>query len=150
MTRPHLKASFYTLGCRLNQAETALIASRFQQDGYRVVDFGEHADICVINSCTVTEQADAKCRQIVRQVLRQNPDTFVAVVGCYAQTGTETLQKIDGIDLIVGTQDKLNVLDYIAEPIKAEQPQVVRNRMMRAPFTIQSEGALNTTTRANL
>lgn len=150
MTRPHLKASFYTLGCRLNQAETALIASRFQQDGYRVVDFGEHADICVINSCTVTEQADAKCRQIVRQVLRQNPDTFVAVVGCYAQIGTETLQKIDGIDLIVGTQDKLNVLDYIAEPIKAEQPQVVRNRMMRAPFTIQSEGALNTTTRANL
>lgn len=150
LTTSHLKASFYTLGCRLNQAETSLIASRFQQNGYRVVDFGEQADVCVINSCTVTEQADAKCRQIVRQVLRKNPDTFVAVVGCYAQTGKEALRKIDGLDLIVGTQDKLDVLHYIGEPIKNGEARIVRNRMQRSPFTIPADGAMTTTTRANL
>ena len=81
-----LKASFYTLGCRLNQAETALISSTFTDGGYEIVPFNESADVCVINSCTVTEHADAKCRQLVRQVLKRNPQTYVAVVGCYSQT----------------------------------------------------------------
>jgi threonylcarbamoyladenosine tRNA methylthiotransferase MtaB len=90
-----LKASFFTLGCRLNQAETALIGNSFRQKGYELVEFGQLADVCVINSCTVTEQADAKCRQLVRQVLRKNPETFVAVVGCYAQIGAEALRKIN-------------------------------------------------------
>lgn len=150
MTSPHLKASFYTLGCRLNQAETSLIAGSFSLGGYDVVDFGERADVCVINSCTVTEQADAKCRQVVRQVLRRNPDTYVAVVGCYAQTGAEALQKIHGIDLIVGTQEKLNVLNHIDEPIKKSSPVVVRHRMTRTPFTIDAHCSEISTTRANL
>ena len=150
MTTPVLKASFYTLGCRLNQAETSLIASRFRQDGYNIVNFGEPSDVCVINSCTVTEQADAKCRQVVRQVLRRNPDTYVAVVGCYAQTGAEALQSIDGIDLIVGTQEKINVLDHIVEPIKNSAPLVVRKKMARTPFTIDVDSTEVSTTRANL
>jgi len=145
-----LKASFYTLGCRLNQAETALIGNTFRQKGYELVEFGRTADVCVINSCTVTEQADAKCRQLVRQVLRKNPETFVAVVGCYAQIGAEALQKIGGVDLIVGTQDKLRVIDFIDDPVKFPEPQIIRNKMTKAPFTIATDGMAAPTTRANL
>jgi threonylcarbamoyladenosine tRNA methylthiotransferase MtaB len=147
---PKLKASFYTLGCRLNQAETALIGNTFRQKGYELVEFGQAADVCVINSCTVTEQADAKCRQLVRQVLRKNPETFVAVVGCYAQIGAEALQKIEGIDLIVGTQDKLRVIDLIDDPIKLPEPQVIKSKMTKAPFTIATGTMAAPTTRANL
>jgi len=145
-----LKASFYTFGCRLNQAETALISNTFRHKGYELVEFGQTADVCVINSCTVTEQADAKCRQLVRQVLRKNPETFVAVVGCYAQIGSDALRKIDGIDLIVGTQDKLRVIEFIDDPVKLPEPQVIKNKMTKEPFTIATEAAAAPTTRANL
>ncbi len=148
-----LKASFHTLGCRLNQAETALISNRFRARGYDIVDERTASDVCVINSCTVTEGADGKCRQLVRQVLRRNPNTFVAVVGCYAQIGTEALKQIEGIDLIVGTQDKLRVLDLIEEPLKSPTPRIVRSRMNKEPFTIAPTalGAIaSPTTRANL
>lgn len=150
MSHSKLKASFYTLGCRLNQAETALIGNSFRQKGYDLVEFGQAADVCVINSCTVTEQADAKCRQLVRQVLRNNPETFVAVVGCYAQISTEALRKIDGVDLIVGTQDKLHVIDFIEDPVKLPEPQIIRNKMTKAPFTIATPAMAAPTTRANL
>jgi threonylcarbamoyladenosine tRNA methylthiotransferase MtaB len=150
VTPSKLKASFYTLGCRLNQAETALIGNTFRQKGYELVEFGKPSDVCVINSCTVTEQADSKCRQLVRQVLRRNPTTFVAVVGCYAQIGSDALRKIDGIDLIIGTQDKLRVSDFIDDPIKLPEPLVVKNKIPKTPFTIVTEGAAAPTTRANL
>jgi threonylcarbamoyladenosine tRNA methylthiotransferase MtaB len=145
-----LKASFHTLGCRLNQAETALISNRFRAQGYQVVEEAAASDVCVINSCTVTEGADSKCRQLVRQVLRRNPNTFVAVVGCYAQIGAEALKKIEGIDLIVGTQDKLRVLDFIDEPLKLPAPRVVRSRTTKEPFTIAPNDLPAPTTRANL
>jgi len=150
MSQLKLKASFYTLGCRLNQAETALIGNTFRQKGYELVEFGQSVDVCVINSCTVTEQADSKCRQLVRQVLRKNPETFVAIVGCYAQIGSEALRKIDGIDLIVGTQDKLRVIDYIDDPVKLPEPQIIKSKMTKAPFTIATEAMAAPTTRANL
>jgi len=150
MTQSKLKASFYTLGCRLNQAETALIGNTFRRKGYELVEFGEPADVCVINSCTVTEQADSKCRQLVRQVLRKNPATFVAVVGCYAQIGSDALRQVNGIDLIVGTQDKLRVSDFIDDPVKLPEPLIVKNKMTKAPFTIAADGNAAPTTRANL
>ena len=145
-----LSASFYTLGCRLNQAETALVRDTFRNDGYELVRFGEKSDVCIINSCTVTDNADVRCRKLVRQVLRNNPDTYIAVIGCYAQTGAEELSKIDGIDLIVGTQDKLNVLNFIDEPVKRAEPRIVMSKMTRAPFTIDIAGADIPTTRANI
>jgi len=145
-----LKASFHTLGCRLNQAETALISNRFRAQGYEIVASDAASDVCVINSCTVTDNADSKCRQLVRQVLRHNPNTFVAVVGCYAQVGVEALKKIGGIDLIVGTQDKLRVLDLIGAPLKLPEPHIVRNRMARNSFTIATSSLPAPTTRANL
>ncbi len=138
---PHgLRVALATLGCRLNEAETASIGQRFVARGYTVVPFGEPADVCVVNSCTVTLEADRKCRQLVRQALKRNPETFVAVVGCYAQVGHEALQRIDGLDLIVGSAEKLNVVELIDErPGKRPAPEVVRPRPSREAFALPSE-----------
>jgi threonylcarbamoyladenosine tRNA methylthiotransferase MtaB len=106
--------------------------------------------VCVINTCTVTEQADAKCRQLVRQVLRKSPEAFVAVVGCYAQIGTETLRNIEGIDLIVGTEEKMQVSDFIDIPQKLPEPVIRKSRIKKTPFTISSVGNYENATRANL
>lgn len=148
-----LRVSLVTLGCRLNEAESAVIGRRFAARGYDVVPFGEPADVCVVNSCTVTHEADRKCRQVVRQALRRNPDTFVAVVGCYAQIGHEALKQIEGLDLIVGSAEKLNVVDWIDEPAKRSEPQVVRPRPTRQPFALPLDDAgagLAAHVRANL
>jgi len=150
MHKTPYKASFYTLGCRLNQAETSLISNTFKEKGFEIVAYGEDTDVCVINTCTVTEQADAKCRQLVRQVLKRSPDAFVAVVGCYAQMGAETLQKIDGVDLIVGTEEKMQVSDFIDIPHKLPQAVVRRSKIKNTPFTISSVGNYEHATRANL
>lgn len=131
-----MKVALYTLGCRLNQAETALIGQTFRERGYEIVPFDEPADVCVINTCTVTHQADSKCRQVVRQVLRKHPDTFVAVVGCYAQIGADALATIEGLDLIVGNQHKLDVAEFVADGGKRATPEIVRPRISRTPFTI--------------
>jgi threonylcarbamoyladenosine tRNA methylthiotransferase MtaB len=147
-----LRASFYTLGCRLNQAETASISATFAARGYTIVDFGDETDVCVINTCSVTEGAEAKCRQAVRAVLRRSPQAYVAVTGCYAQVGVEPLQRIDGLDLIVGTEDKMRVVDLIAEPLhKSASPQVVHTKKInRDAFTIDLVGDYSHQTRANL
>ncbi len=147
--RPY-RASFYTLGCRLNQAETSLISNNFKNKGYEVVDYGQATDLCVINTCTVTEQADAKCRQLVRQVLKRSPEAFVAVVGCYAQMGAEELAGIEGVDLILGTEDKMQVADFIDVPQKLPEPLIRRSKIKNTPFTISSVGNYEHATRANL
>ncbi len=150
MTISKYRASFYTLGCRLNQAETALISNTFKEKGYQIAEFGEPTDVCVINTCTVTEQANAKCRQLVRQVLKRAPGTFVAVVGCYAQLGDDEIKDIDGVDLIVGTEEKMQVADYIDVPQKLPEPLIRRSRIRRTPFTLSSVGNYENATRANL
>ncbi len=150
MDQQNYRASLYTLGCRLNQAETAIISSTFKQKGYEIVDFGKPTDVCVINTCTVTEKADAECRKLVRQILRRSPEAFVAVVGCYAQIGTEALQQIDGIDLIVGTEEKMRVSDFIDIPHKLPTPVIRKSKISRTPFTISSVGNYEHATRANL
>ena len=148
--KPNYKASFYTLGCRLNQAETSLISNTFKERNYEIVEYGQPTDVCVINTCTVTEQADAKCRQLVRQVLKRSPDAFVAVVGCYAQMGAEALKEIEGIDLIVGTEEKLAVADFIDIPQKLPEPIIRKSKISKTPFTISSVGNYENATRANL
>ncbi len=145
------KASLHTLGCRLNQAETAIIARTLENAGYQIVDFGQPADLTVINTCTVTEQADSKCRQAVRKTLRQRPDTYVAVVGCYAQMAVDTIRGIGGVDLIIGNEHKLRVVDYLEDLAKQEQPLVVHSpKISRDEFTIESYGLYDNSTRANL
>ena len=146
-----LRASFYTLGCRLNQAETASISATFAARGYDIVDFGEDTDVCVINTCSVTEGAESKCRQAVRAVLRRSPQAYVAVTGCYAQVGVDALKRIEGLDLIVGTEDKMRVAEFIEAPEKQGEPQVVhRTKISRGAFTLDVIGDYSSQTRANL
>lgn len=146
-----LRASFHTLGCRLNQAETATISATFVQKGYTVVEFGTDTDVCVINTCSVTDGAEAKCRQAVRAALRRSPAAYVVVTGCYAQVGVAALQEITGIDLIVGTEHKMQIVDLFDMPQKLGQAQVVHSKKIsRDDFTIEGVGNYTGHTRANL
>ena len=146
-----MRASFHTLGCRLNQAETASISATFVNRGYRIVDYGADTDVCVINTCSVTEGAEAKCRQAVRAVLRRSPNAYVVVTGCYAQVGKEALQGIDGLDLIVGTAHKMQVVDLIDAPQKEAAPRVVHTtKIARDDFSLDVIGNYSDHTRANL
>ncbi len=143
------KASLHTLGCRLNQSETALIEDQLRAKGYDIVPFGERADVGIVNTCTVTREADAKSRQLVRSFVRKNPNASVAVIGCYAQMGAAAIRDIEGVDLIIGNQEKLNVVDYI-ENEKRETPLVIRDRIERDDFEIAFAGEQPIDRRANL
>lgn len=146
-----LRASLYTLGCRLNQAETAIMANSLKQRGFEIVDAEQAADLTVINTCTVTEQADSKCRQAVRQSIRKNPQTFIAVVGCYAQMAVGTIRQIKGVDLIVGNEYKMHLADFVDDLKKRNQPAVIHTpRISRDEFIIDTLGLYDTQTRANL
>jgi threonylcarbamoyladenosine tRNA methylthiotransferase MtaB len=107
------KAAYYTLGCKLNFAETSTIAKRLTEQGVRKILPGEIADICVVNTCSVTELADKKCRQAIRKISRQHPGSFVVVVGCYAQLKPEEVSRIEGVDLVLGANEKMDILDYL-------------------------------------
>jgi threonylcarbamoyladenosine tRNA methylthiotransferase MtaB len=107
------RASLHTLGCRVNQAETAILSEGLRRKGYRLVDFGEPTDLLVLNTCAVTEDAERTSRYLIRKTLKHSPHAFVAVTGCYAQTGAETLRRQSGIDLIVGNQYKLELPGYL-------------------------------------
>ena len=105
--------SFYTLGCKLNYSETSAIGQQFTEAGYQEIPFPDGADIAVINTCSVTEFADRKCRNIVRRALKANPQAKIVVVGCYAQLKPEEIANIDGVDLVLGAAEKFRILDYI-------------------------------------
>ena len=150
---PHsgIRASFHTLGCRLNQAETASISATFANQGYQIVDYGADTDICVINTCSVTEGAEAKCRQAVRAVLRRSPEAYVVVTGCYAQVGKDALSTISGLDLIVGTTHKMQVVNLITTIQKEAEPRVVHTaKIPRDDFALNVIGDYSNHTRANL
>ena len=112
------KVAFYTLGCKLNFAETSTIARSFEEEGYIRVDFDAPADIYVINTCSVTENADKQFKQIVRKALKTNPKAFLAAVGCYAQLKPEELASVDGVDLVLGAKEKFNITQYIDDLTK--------------------------------
>ncbi len=147
---PHTRrASLHTLGCRLNQSETNIIREKLAAQGYTIVPFGDPADVAVVNTCTVTNEADAKSRKAIRGFIRDNPTAFVAVIGCYSQMGYQTLSEIDGVDLIIGNQEKLNVADYISEE-KRDTPLIVRDRFLKDDFTIITPDLAPSTCRPNL
>jgi len=118
------KASFYTLGCKLNFSETSSIARRFGDFGFERVEFEEKADVVVINSCSVTAEGDKKTRNIIRQAIRKNPEAMVVVTGCYAQLQPESIQKIEGVDLIVGSSEKLNIPEFLGDLGKKDQTEI--------------------------
>ncbi len=105
--------AFYTLGCKLNFAETSTIGQQFLENGYKIVEFNEPADVYVINTCTVTESAEKECRQIVRRALRKNPNGFVAVTGCYAQLRPEQISAIKGVDVVLGSNEKFKIFSLL-------------------------------------
>lgn len=109
------KVAFHTLGCKLNFSETSTIARLFEKGAYQKVDFKEKADVYVINTCSVTENADRECKQIVKSALNISPDAFIAVIGCYAQLKPEAISKIDGVDLVLGANEKFNILNYLED-----------------------------------
>ena len=107
------KVSFYTLGCKLNFSETSTIARQFEDAGYAKVNFEDTPDIYVINTCSVTENADKKCRQLVRKAMKTNPSAFVVIIGCYAQLKPEQISNIEGVDIVLGANEKFNIIEYI-------------------------------------
>ena len=118
--------AFYTLGCKLNYSETSSIGRLFEAAGYSEVGFKDGADIYVVNTCSVTDFADRKCRQIVRRALKYSPEAKVVVVGCYAQLKPEEIADIEGVDLVLGAAEKFRILDYVDELSKAPGKGMVR------------------------
>lgn len=106
--------SLHTLGCKLNYSETSTLASKFHQNGFNIKQYGESTDIFVLNTCSVTDNADRECRQIVRSVLKNNPDTYIIVTGCYAQLQPNEIAEIHGVDLVLGANEKFRLFDYVS------------------------------------
>ena len=107
------KAAYYTLGCKLNFSETSTFAKALQEMGVVTAEKGEKADLCLINTCSVTDVADQKCRHVIHHMVRENPGAFVVVTGCYAQLKPETISKIEGVDLVLGSNEKANLVQYL-------------------------------------
>lgn len=132
------KVAFYTLGCKLNFSETSTIARSFQDEGFERVDFEEVADMYVINTCSVTENADKQFKQVVRKAMKLNNKAFVAAVGCYAQLKPEELAAVDGVDLVLGATEKFKITDYINDLSKNDFGEVHSCEIEEADFYVGS------------
>ncbi|NNK87439.1 MAG: tRNA (N(6)-L-threonylcarbamoyladenosine(37)-C(2))-methylthiotransferase MtaB [Flavobacteriaceae bacterium] len=132
------KVAFYTLGCKLNFSETSTIARDFISEGFERVDFKDPADIYVINTCSVTENADKRFKTIVRQALKTNPDAFVIAIGCYAQLKPEELADVNGVDLVLGATEKFKITHYLNELDKNTQTQIHACEIEDADFYVGS------------
>lgn len=143
------KVAFYTLGCKLNFSETSTIARGFQDEGFDRVDFSEKADMYVINTCSVTENADKRFKNIVKQAQKVNPEAFVAAIGCYAQLKPEELAAVDGVDLVLGATEKFKITDYINDLSKNNFGAIHSCEIEEADFYVGSY-AIGDRTRAFL
>ncbi len=118
------KVAFYTLGCKLNYSETSSISRQFSTAGYETVSFTDKADVYVINTCSVTENADKKCRKVVREALKHSPDAYITIVGCYAQLKPAEISEIPGVDMVLGAAEKFQIIDHINDLTKQEKTQI--------------------------
>jgi len=109
------KAAYYTLGCKLNFAETSQLGKQLTAAGYRKAQAGEEADVCVVNTCSVTDTADHKCRQAIKRLKRQHPNAIMVVTGCYAQLNPEEIAAIDGVNLVLGAGEKFDIVNFIEQ-----------------------------------
>nr|WP_298992641.1 tRNA (N(6)-L-threonylcarbamoyladenosine(37)-C(2))-methylthiotransferase MtaB [uncultured Polaribacter sp.] len=132
------KVAFYTLGCKLNFSETSTIARNFTNEGFKRVEFEDSADIYVINTCSVTDNADKRFKTIVKQALKKNEDAFLIAVGCYAQLKPEELAAVDGVDLVLGATEKFNVTSYINDLSKNDIGEVHSCEISDADFYVGS------------
>mgnify|MGYP001376823384 FL=1 len=129
MSTPTKRVAFHTLGCKLNYSETSTISRDFITRGFEKVEYRDHADIYVINTCSVTENADKEARKLIRQAKRLNPESNVAVIGCYAQLKPEEIAAIDGVDLVIGSEEKFNLLDHLNELGQKEDNTIIRSNI---------------------
>lgn len=143
--------AFHTLGCKVNHYETEAIWQLFKNEGYDRVEFESTADVYVINTCTVTNTGDKKSRQVIRRAIRKNPDAVIAVTGCYAQTSPAEIMAIPGVDIVVGTQDRTKMLEYIEQYKEERQPiNGVGNIMKTRVYEELDVPAFTDRTRASL
>ena len=127
MSTPTKRVAFHTLGCKLNYSETSTISRDFINKGFEKVEYRDHADIYVINTCSVTENADKEARRLIRQAKRLNPLSNIAVIGCYAQLKPGEIAAIDGVDLVIGSEEKFNLLDHLNELDQKEDNTIIRS-----------------------
>jgi threonylcarbamoyladenosine tRNA methylthiotransferase MtaB len=132
------KVAFHTLGCKLNFSETSTIARLFQENGYQKVDFSQPSDVYVINTCSVTANADKECKQIVKSALNISPDAYVVVVGCYAQLKPEEIANIEGVDLVLGASEKFKLLNYLNDLQKKTKAEIYSCEIEEANFFVDA------------
>ena len=149
MSDSQLRIAFHTLGCKLNFSESSAISHRLEEAGFKKVSFDEKADIYFIHGCTVTEAADKKCRYIIKKTIRKSPDAFIVVAGCYAQLRHEEIARIPGVDLILGTDEKYDILKYLDNISKKSKPQI-RNTGLNEPALFHPSNSGGDRTRAFL
>ena len=143
-------AFFFTLGCRLNRAESAVMARSLEEAGYCITEERQNADLCVINTCTVTDRSDSKCRQSIRAIVKGNPDAIVAVVGCFSQLESERIGKMDGVDIVLGNREKFRIGHYAERARSSSEPIVEVGDLSQDPFPFDAVGHYPGSTRANL
>ena len=122
MGSPTKRVAFHTLGCKLNFSETSTISHEFIRYGFEKVDYRDRADIYVLNTCSVTENADKEARKIIRRFKRRNPQSSIAVIGCYAQLKPDEIAQIEGVDIVLGANEKFNILKFQPVPIARFKP----------------------------
>jgi len=132
------KVAFHTLGCKLNFSETSTIARDFETNGFAQVDFSQPADVYVINTCSVTQNADKECKYWVKRALKANPDAYTVIVGCYAQLQPEEISQIDGVDLVLGATEKFKITDYLNDLTKNKIGEVHSCEINEADFYVSS------------
>jgi threonylcarbamoyladenosine tRNA methylthiotransferase MtaB len=143
--------AFHTLGCKVNHYETEAVWQLFKNAGYERVDFDSISDIYVINTCTVTNTGDKKSRQVIRRAVRKNPDAVICVMGCYAQTSPAEILEIPGVDIVIGTQDRTRIIEFVEKYQKERQPiNAVKNIMKNRVFEEMDVPSFTDRTRASL
>ncbi len=144
------RAAFQTLGCKVNSAETDVLVTAFREQGYKIVDFDEKSDVYIINTCTVTHQADSQCRQAIRRARKTSPEAILAVIGCYAQADPENITRIDGVDLVLGTRERFKILELLKNNTFFTSP-IILTDIDKDPFSEEKFLSYDTTrTRAFL
>ena len=125
MSTPTKRIAFHTLGCKLNYSETSTISRDLIHNGFEKVDYQDTADIYVINTCSVTDNADKEARKLIRQAKRSNPSANIAVIGCYAQLNPDEIADIDGVDIVIGAEEKFNLLEHLNELSVKEEKMIL-------------------------
>ena len=149
MSTPLTRIAFQTMGCKLNFSETSTLSREFIEHGYEKVDYRDKADIYIINTCSVTDNADKEARKLIRQAKRRNPNSSIAVIGCYAQLKSKDIANIEGVDLVLGAEEKFNLLEHI-ENINLDKNTMVKWSEIEHVHDFKPSYSLNERTRSYL